>query len=919
MVEVKQIQTEVVPKEKWFAMPFEEVEKKLQTSTNTGLTQSDATARLQKYGPNELKKEEKIPRWKVFLQGFNDPLMYILIVAALISMIFGEIVDGIVIIVIVILNAIVGFVEEGKADEAIEALKNMTAPEANVIRDGTEKKVKAAELVPGDIIVLGEGDRIPADGRVFEQSNLKSQEASLTGESQPLSKNAEVLDDPETALAERKNMVFASTLATYGRGKAIVTETGMKTEVGHIAEMISEAEEKMTPLQEKLEEFGNWLGKLILIICAGVFVLYLIRPLLSSSLTLQIIVDSLIAAIALAVAAIPEGLPAAVTICLAIGITKMAKKNAIIKKLRSVETLGCTTVICSDKTGTLTKNEMTVRAVWAGGKMYSITGSGYSPEGKIQLDEKDVDAQKNPDLELTLRCGLLCNNARLTCDQKTCKWDTFGDPTEGCLITSAWKAGLEREATYKKYPRKDEIPFDSERKRMTTINLVDSKRVAFVKGAAEILLDLSKSIQIGNKVRPITQEDKKQILDAYAVKASEALRGLGFAYRDAENVPLDVESMEKDLTFVGMQFAIDPPRLEVKKAIEECRSAGIRAKMITGDNLITAKAIAEELGMIEKGGIAREGKDIPQMSDDDIEACDVYARVSPEHKQTIVKALQNKRHIVAMTGDGVNDAPALKNANVGVAMGITGTDVSKEAAVMVLADDNFATIVNAVEEGRGIYDNIKKFIQYLLSSNIMEVLLLSIAAILSLYLHQSGMILPPLTAIMLLWINLVTDGPPALALAFDPYDPTLMKQKPRSVDEPFLTKNFLITMIYRGIILTIVILFFFYYTLEADPKRAQSVTFFLVIIAELTNAVNCRSEYNSIFKIGFFTNKIMILALAVSLGLTVILFIPGSALGIAFGIVPLEPIEYVWAILVVGIVLGAVELLKVFFRRQMKL
>jgi len=655
------------------------------------------------------------------------------------------------------------------------------------------------------------------------------------------------------------------------------------------------------------------LGKIILIICAGVFFLYIIRPIINNvrgDELYQIIVDSLIAAIALAVAAIPEGLPAVVTICLAIGITKMAKKNAIIKKLRSVETLGCTSVICSDKTGTLTKNEMTVRAIWAGGKIYNLTGSGYSPDGKIQIDGKDVDAQNILDLEMTLRCGLLCNNARLTRDQKTGKWDTFGDPTEGCLITSAWKAGLEHEPIYKKYPREDEIPFDSSRKRMTTVNVIDGKRVAFVKGATEILLELSKSIQIGNKIRPITQEDKKQILNDYALKASEALRGLGFAYRNAENVPLEIDSMEKDLIFVGMQFAIDPPREEVKLAIEKCKTAGIKAKMITGDNLITAKAIAEELGMISKGGLAREGKDIPNMTDDEIEACDVYARVSPEHKQNIVQALQNKRHIVAMTGDGVNDAPALKSANIGIAMGITGTDVSKEAAVMVLADDNFATIVNAVEEGRGVYDNIKKFIQYLLSSNIMEVLVLTIAAILG--------ILPPLTAIELLWINLVTDGPPALALAFDPYDKLLMQQKPRPVDEPFLTKNFLITMIYRGIILTVVILGFFVYMLRIDPVKAQSTAFFFVIIAELANAMNCRSEYNSIFKIGIFSNKIMILAIALSFGLTMLMFYPGSPLGALFGVVPLEPIEYLWAVLVVVIVIGSVEFLKLIFRIQMK-
>ena len=911
MAEVKKEQTEDVAKEPWHILSYEDAEKKLHTSTIVGLTESEAKARLEKYGLNELKKAEKEPRWKVFLKQFSDPLIYILIAAAIISITFGELTDAVVIIVIVLLNSIVSFVEEGKADAAIEALKNITAPEANVIRDGTEMKIKAAEIVLGDIILLREGDRIPADGRVFEQSNLKTQEASLTGESVPVGKMIENINDPETALAERKNMVYALTLATYGRGKAIVTETGMNTEVGHIAEMISEATEKMTPLQKKLEQFGSWIGKIILVICAAVFVLYIIRPILNNSLDLPTFIDSLIAAIALAVAAIPEGLPTVVTISLAIGITRMAKRNAIIKKLRSVETLGCTTVICSDKTGTLTKNEMTVRAIWAGNKVYDVTGSGYFPEGRFQLDGKEIDAKNIPDLEMTLRCGFLCNNARLTYDQKTGKWDTFGDPTEGCLITSARKARLDYEEINNKYLRVEEIPFDSDRKRMTTVNRINGKSVAHIKGATEILLDLSISIQIGNEVRPITQEDKKQILDAHAAKASEALRGLGFAYRDAEKVPVEIECIEKDLTFVGMQFAIDPPREEVKLAIQKCKTAGIRVKMITGDNLITAKAIAEELGILSNGGLIHEGKNIPNMTDDEIEACDVFARVSPQHKQDIVKALQNKKHIVAMTGDGVNDAPALKNANIGIAMGITGTDVSKEAAVMVLADDNFATIVNAVEEGRGIYDNIKKFINYLLSSNIMEILLLTIAAIIG--------FLPPLSAIGILWINLVTDGPPALALAFDPYDTTLMTQKPRPVDEPFLTKNFLIMMISRGIILTTVILGFHTLSLQTDGARAQSVTFYLVIIAELTNAVNCRSEYNSIFKIGFFTSKAMIGAILFSLGLTALLFIPGSILGSLFGVVPLELVEYLYGIIIVVIVIGSIELLKLYFRRKIKL
>ncbi len=973
---VDEIQTE--PVVNWFTLSKEEVIERLSTSSNNGLSSAEVKTRFEKYGPNELTAAEKRPRWKVFLDQFKDVLIYILIISAILSAVlnfveFGSLGDDwIVIAVIVVLNAIIGFIQEGKADEAIEALKNFAAPESQVIRDGKEITVKARELVPGDLIVLHEGDMLPADGRIFEQSNLKVEEAALTGESVPVNKHINIIEDVECPLAERKNMVFSSTLATYGRGKAIITETGMKTEVGKIATMISEAEEKMTPLQKNLEEFGKLLGYIILVICVAVSAVYIVRFIwFGASFG---IMESILAGVALAVAAIPEGLPAVVSVCLAIGVTRMSERNAIIKKLHSVETLGCTSVICSDKTGTLTKNEMTVRSAWTGGKIYDFTGSGYAPEGKILLDGNEVDIASNPDLDLTLKIGLLCNNARLNQDEKTKKWNTFGDPTEGCLVTSAWKAGMEHETFKNKYPRLDEIPFDSTRKRMTTIQELEGKKIAYVKGATEILLDLCKNIQIDGQIRSITEEDKKGILEAYEKKADEALRGLGFAFRDAEGIKVEVEEMEKDLTFVGMQFMIDPPRDEVKVAIEECKQAGIGVKMITGDNLITATAIARELGMVKKGEITHQGKDIPNMTDDEISDCHVFARVSPEHKQNIVKSLQNKGFVVAMTGDGVNDAPALKNADVGVAMGITGTDVSKEAAVMVLADDNFATIVLAVEEGRGIYDKIKKFIQYLLSSNVMEVLVLFVA---------SFFLPPPLVATQLLWINLVTDGAPAVALGFDPYDPTLMKQKPRPLDEPLLTKNFIITMIYRGVVLTILILgiYILYdrvvgfmptevpldhidlvyefeglidndgirtdlivkydsesglyrHLLESGATvanmeeamlldryilwKARSVTFLIMMVAEMSNAFNCRSEYNSLFKIGFFNNKVMLYSVGISVVLTILLYF-WRGLGNVFSVIPLEGIDWLWVIPSIIVTIGCVELLKIYFRKQLDL
>ena len=961
MTEVAEVQD--IPETEWWAMHVSEVEAILETSVSTGLSVAEAQSRLEKYGPNELTAKEKRPRWKVFLDQFKDVLIYILILSAIASAVLNLIDKGtlgddwIVIAVIVILNAIIGYVQEGKADSAIEALMNFAAPEAQIIRDGKEITVKARDIVPGDILLIHEGDMIAADARIIEASNLKCEEAALTGESVPVNKTPEILE-PDTPLAERKNLVFASTLCTYGRGKAIVTQTGMTTEVGKIAGMISGVEEKLTPLQQNLEKFGSFLGKIILIICALVSVIYILQG--------EYWVDSIMSGVALAVAAIPEGLPAVVTTCLAIGVTRMSNRNAIIKKLHSVETLGCTSVICSDKTGTLTKNEMTVRSIWAGEKVYDVTGSGYEPKGEFLLNESKVDPLSILDLELTLRIGLLCNNARLSQNEQNKKWNTFGDPTEGCLITSAWKAGLDPEETAKKYPRIDEIPFDSSRKRMTTIHEVNGKKMAYIKGATEILLDLCDNIQINGQIRPITENDKKAIMKAYEEKASQALRGLGFAYREADGIEHTIEEMEQHLTFVGMQFMIDPPREEVKQAIKECRQAGIGVKMITGDNLITAVAIAEELGIINPGDPAYQGKNIPDLTEEEIVNCNVFARVSPEHKMDIVSALQNNGHVAAMTGDGVNDAPALKNAHVGVAMGITGTDVSKEAAVMVLADDNFATIVHAVEEGRGIYDNIKKFIQYLLSSNIMEVLVLLFASIIG--------IPPPLVATQLLWINLVTDGAPALALGFDPYDPTLMKQKPRPLNEPLLTKNFIITMVYRGVILTILILglFVIYDTvpffepnavpaaheslvinyegftdknawltyignefpeftpvqIEAEYQKellenyikwyARSVTFLTMMFAEMANAYNCRSEYQSIFKIGLFTNKFMLYSVVASILLTFLLYF-WRGLGNIFSVIPLSLIDWMWIIPTIVVTIGAVELLKIYFRKKMGL
>ncbi|MHA1339775.1 MAG: cation-translocating P-type ATPase [Promethearchaeota archaeon] len=929
--------------EPYFIYEIDEVIQKLQTDPEKGLSSEEAKRRLEVYGPNELATKPPKPKWKLFLEQFNDVLVIILIISAIISLVVESLgahpdpTDAIVISLIVLANAIIGYKQEGKASDAIAKLREAAAPKAQVWRDGKEIQIFSRELVPGDIIVLNEGDNVPADGRLIEAVNLKIDEASLTGESVPVNKNTNTISDPECPLAERKNMCYMGCLTAYGRGKAIVTQTGMKTEFGKIAKLIAEVEEKDTPLTKKLEEFGKWLGYLILGICLVVFLTeWLFRG--------EDPLEQFIVAISLAVAAIPEGLPAVVTTCLAIGVTRMTKKNAIIRKLPSVETLGCTDVICSDKTGTLTKNEMTVKKIYVDHRVINISGTGYNPVGAFSDEnnnELDIKSVKSA-MEL-LKIGLLCNNAKLATDEKK-GYIIFGDPTEGCLIVSAIKAGYDVEKTKKEYPRVYEIPFDSVRKRMSVICKSGDSYYSFVKGAAEILLDYSSKILINGEEREITEEDKKKIMDSYTQMASQALRGLGFAYKKLdsfeEGYEYKIDDLETDLVFVGMQNMIDPPREETKPSIALCQLAGITVKMITGDNLITAKAIATELGITTEDGLAYEGKHVPKLTPEEIEACNVFARVSPEHKQIIVEALQKRNHIVAMTGDGVNDAPALKMADVGVAMGITGTDVSKEAADMVLADDQFNTIVAAVEEGRGIYDNIKKFIMYLLSSNIAEILIMFVAIIINFE--------PPLVATQILWINLVTDGLPGVALSVDPYDPTLMKRKPRDPSEPIITKRFATTMVIRGAVITLFILILFWmydqgpfaidsiseapyippwlnewssiHTQKTAVKwynlwNARSVLFNCLVIGELINAYNSRSEYASVFELGFLTNKALLYSVIISILLTIgIFYIP--FFNQVFRLIPLNGTQWIYSIIFALPVLIIVEFLKIFYRKQ---
>ncbi len=858
---------------------IEDIFKEL-SANKDGFTEAEAAEKLKKYGLNEIKEEKKISPLKIFLQQFNSAVVYILIAALAISIIIGEEIDAVVIGVILILNSLFGFYQEYRAEKSIEALKKMASLKATVIRDGKEQEIDAKLLVPGDIVKLAEGDKIPADSRIFELANLQTQEAALTGESTPVKKELKILAE-KTPLADRINMVFSGTIITSGKGKAIVTGTGMSSEIGKIATLIQETEQEKTPLQKKLNQLGRWLGALTIIISIVVFS--------GGVLNGGNLMEFFIVAVALAVAAIPEGLPAVVTIGLSIGSQRMVKRNALIRKLPSVETLGSTTVICSDKTGTLTKNEMTVKKIYASGKVIDVTGSGYKIEGEFLLNNKKISPDE---IGLLLKIGALNNDASINGSK------VIGDPTEAALIVSAAKAGINRDALQKKYAREDEIPFSSERKIMTTFHNIDGENMAYAKGAPEVILNLCASAYENGRVIRLTEEKKKEILEINREFANSALRVLGFACKTV----IDKARAEKGLTFVGLQGMIDPARPEAREAIRKCKMAGIKVIMITGDHEITAKAIGKEIGI---EGKSITGAELELMKEKDfekeVEDIAIYARVNPEHKIKIVDALKKKGHIVAMTGDGVNDAPALKKADIGIGMGITGTDVAKESSAMILTDDNFASIVNAVEEGRGIYDNIKKFVEYLLSSNLGEVLTLFTAIMLGFPL--------PLIAIMILWINLVTDGLPALALSVDPSDPNIMERKPRNPKEKIISNPIIIRMLIVGFIMMIGTLTIFkLYNPEINLAYAQTIAFCTLMLYQMFNVLNCRSEFKSLFKIGVFTN--IKLWGAILLSVLMQLLVIYTPLSGFFKTVPLTMMDWIYVILVSSTVLIIVEAYK---------
>ncbi|WP_025642174.1 calcium-transporting P-type ATPase, PMR1-type [Schnuerera ultunensis] len=853
----------------WYEKNIENLLSELNTNEQTGISKEEAENRLKKYGPNELKEEAKKSLLSKIIAQFNDFLVIILIIASVISFIVGEKTDSVVILAIVAINAFLSLYQEGRAEKSLEALKKMAAPNAKVIRSGSATVVPANTLVPGDIVLLESGDIIPADLRLTETSNLKVEEASLTGESVPVEKDANEIFDHEVSLGDRKNMAYMSTIVTYGRAKGAVIGTGHDTEIGKIATMIQTFEDETTPLQKKLNELGKYLGIACIIVCALVFGIGIFQG--------RDILDMFMVAISLAVAAIPEGLPAIVTIVLALGMNKMVRRNAIVKKLLAVETLGCTTVICSDKTGTLTQNEMTVVKVYTNGKILDVTGTGYGPEGEFKVGDSPLPLEKSINLNTLLSIGLLCNDAIL--DETDEGYRILGDPTEGALVTLAGKGKMFKEEMNGKFPRVEEIPFDSGRKMMTTIheNFFPNKLVSFTKGAPDIVINRSSSIYIDGKIVPLTSKLKEEILNINSKFSKKALRVLAFAFRKYDHMPNDLtsESIENDMVLVGLVGMIDPPREEAKDAIKRCEEAGIKAVMITGDYKETAFAIAKELGMAEDEDEAIMGKELDGVSDDDLKDLvkqkRVYARVSPEHKVRIVNALKANGEITAMTGDGVNDALALKRADIGVSMGITGTDVAKNTAEVILTDDNFASIVSAVEEGRIIYSNIKKFVFFLLSCNIGEILIVTLSILLGLEV--------PLIPIQLLWLNLVTDSFPALALGMEKGEPEIMKIPPRNPDEPILDKGMVRGIIIQSIAIALGALLAYRWGLKTYGVEnliiPRTITFSTLITAELLRAYSSRSEKHTIFELGVFTNKTLTYATLLSFVLLlIVIYLP---------------------------------------------
>ncbi|HNS37269.1 MAG TPA: cation-translocating P-type ATPase [Anaerolineaceae bacterium] len=906
----------------WHALSAEEVLSSLGTQIEQGLTAEEAEKRQAQYGLNQLVEAPRTTFLKMVIDQLNNFVIILLIVAAVVSALLGEWIDAGAILSIVVLNAVLGVIQESRAEQALAALKKLAAPEAQVLRSGHRISVPARELVPGDIVYLEAGNFVPADIRLLEAVNLRAEEAALTGESVPVQKNATISLDRDIPLGDRKNTVFMGTVVNYGRGRGVVTSTGMHTQLGMIATMLQSVEEENTPLQQRLDQLGKILGYGALAVCGLVFLVGLIRALgsmgfaelFTTATGLEEVVDLFMIAVSLAIAAVPEGLPAVVTISLALGMREMVHRHALIRRLSSVETLGSATVICSDKTGTLTQNEMTVTKLWVDGQFVDVTGTGYRPQGEFMVDGKAVNLHQYPAAMTALWLGVLNNDAQLEVTPSEEGGDPvyriIGDPTEGSIIVAAAKAGLGLEQLIAAFPRENEIPFDSTRKRMVTMHLINDPRSEItpatlyhhaqqytiaVKGAPDVVLNLCNRYQhiSDDQALPLDEAARARILAANDTMTQGALRVLGVAYRAIPALPEEVDNddLERDLIFVGLIGMIDPARTEVRPALETARGAGIRTIMITGDYPNTAKAIAESIHLLSPGHQVLTGAQLNEMTDaelqHEVQHTDVFARVSPEHKMRIVDALRANDEVVAMTGDGVNDAPAIKASDIGVAMGITGTDVAKETADMVLTDDNYASIVSAVEQGRIIYANIRKFVFFLLSSNVAEIMIIFLATL-------AG-IPTPLTAIQLLWLNLLTDGAPALALAMEKGDPDVMERAPRPKKEPIINKSMRLgigiqTIMQTGAVLTafaigliwelqhtagitipdgmnpiLFLIQFNDWVHVADVKTAETMAFVTLSLCELFRAYTVRSERASVFRLGLFSNKYMQYAVALSI------------------------------------------------------
>ena len=828
-------------------------------SSATGLTTQDAQQRLKADGPNELRESKRVsPLW-IFLGQFKSLIIWILIAAGIVSGVFGDLVDAAAIFAIVLLNAAIGFYQEFRAEESIAALKKMTAPQAKVRRDGQTRAIPSAEVVAGDVLVLETGDLVAADARLLEVASLKCIEAALTGESEAVSKSTGILGQTDIPLGDRENMVFSGTAVAAGTAQAVVVATAMKTELGRIAGLIEKASaDQDTPLQQKLDAVGRILVWAALGVVALVFVLGLLR----GTELLELFMTS----VSLAVAAVPEGLPAVVTVALSLGVSRMARRNALVRKLAAVETLGSTSVICTDKTGTLTAGEMTARALFVAGHSYEVTGEGYGPGGEVRIEGGKAEGPHAAPLLELASVLIACNNAQLV--EEDGKWKVLGDPTEGALLSAAAKAGGDRTGIEQAWPKHQELPFDSDRKRSTVIRrMPEGKLRAFINGAPDSLLERCTHIYTSPGIQPLADQDRQNILTQTSAMATQALRVLGSAYRDLDQSSADftADAVERDLVFVGLTAMYDPPRPEVKAAISTCRSAGIRVVMITGDHPHTAVAIAKELA-IGSGAPAVTGRELDKIDDEELKRrapeIAVYARVTAEHKLRIVGALKANDAVVAMTGDGVNDAPAIKGADIGIAMGITGTEVTKQAADMIITDDNFATIVAAVEEGRGIYNNIRKTLEFLLAGNTGELLLMTVAVAVGLP--------APLLPIHLLWINLVTDGPPALCLAGDPIDPDVMKRLPRRRSDSITDGAFLRGMFLTGLLTAGVSFATYFYVLQTrNLEMARASAFTVLVFAELLRSFGVRSETKPIWQIPFFSNRNLVIVVALSFGLQV--------------------------------------------------